>query len=274
MTSRLQFDVIGRWSEVKLAILREYATAYSTILSAQQNPKLHHVHIDGFAGAGIHISKATEQPVLGSPLIALSVHPPFKEFFWIDLDSARVQNLRDIIGDRSDVHLYEGDCNSVLLNEVFPRVQWRDYRRGLCILDPYGLHLNWAVIKSAGEMRTLDMFLNFPVMDINMNVIWHDPTKVDAADIARMNAFWGDESWRSLAYATDRNLFGYPERESNETIAEAFRDRLQRVAGFKWVPKPMPMRNSMGAIVYYLFFASQKDTAESIVLDIFAKYGT
>src|SRR5450759_879989 len=266
MTSRLQFDVIGRWSEVKLAILREYATAYSTILSAQQNPKLYHVYIDGFAGAGIHISKATEQPVLGSPLIALAVKPPFKEFFLIDLDSARVQNLRDIIGDRSDVHLYQGDCNSVLLNEVFPRVQWRDYRRGLCILDPYALHLNWTVIKTAGEMRPLDMSLNFPVMDINMNVIWHDPTKVDAADIARMNAFWGDESWRSVAYATDRNLFGYPERESNETIAEAFRDRLQRVAGFKWVPKPMPIRNSMGAIVYYLFFASQKDAAESICL--------
>jgi three-Cys-motif partner protein len=273
MTSRLQFDVIGRWSEVKLAILREYAKAYSTILSAQQNPKLHHVYIDGFAGAGIHISKATEQPVPGSPLIALAVQPPFKEFFLIDLDSARVQNLREMIGDRSDVHLYQGDCNSVLLNEVFPRVQWRDYRRGLCILDPYALHLNWTVIKTAGEMRTLDMFLNFPVMDINMNVIWRDPTKVDAADIARMNAFWGDESWRSVAYATDRNLFGYPERESNEIIAEAFRDRLQRVAGFKWVPKPMPMRNSIGAIVYYLFFASQKDTAESIVLDIFAKYG-
>jgi len=32
------------------------------------------------------------------------------------------------------------------------------------------------------------------------------------------------------------------------------------------------MRNSRGAIVYYLFFASQKDTAEHIVLDIFKKY--
>jgi hypothetical protein len=32
------------------------------------------------------------------------------------------------------------------------------------------------------------------------------------------------------------------------------------------------MRNSNGAVVYYLFFASQKDTAENIVLDIFKKY--
>jgi hypothetical protein len=33
------------------------------------------------------------------------------------------------------------------------------------------------------------------------------------------------------------------------------------------------MRNSSGAIVYYLFFASQKAVAAGIVRDIFRKYG-
>jgi len=32
------------------------------------------------------------------------------------------------------------------------------------------------------------------------------------------------------------------------------------------------MRNSKGAIVYYLFFAAQKPVAEGIVRDIFNKY--
>ena len=32
------FDEIGYWSEIKLDIVREYAVAYSTILSAQRNP--------------------------------------------------------------------------------------------------------------------------------------------------------------------------------------------------------------------------------------------
>ena len=41
---------------------------------------------------------------------------------------------------------------------------------------------------------------------------------------------------------------------------------------FAKVPKPIPMRNSKGAIVYYLFFASKKDAAEQIVIDIFKKY--
>jgi hypothetical protein len=33
MSRELQFDQIGRWSEVKLEILKEYASAYSRILA-------------------------------------------------------------------------------------------------------------------------------------------------------------------------------------------------------------------------------------------------
>jgi hypothetical protein len=44
------------------------------------------------------------------------------------------------------------------------------------------------------------------------------------------------------------------------------------VAGFKHVPKPLPMRNSRGVIIYYLFFASQKPVAMHIVQDIFNRY--
>src|SRR5689334_22566425 len=41
----LRFDEIGYWSEIKLSIIKEYAAAYSTILSARN---FHHVYIDGF----------------------------------------------------------------------------------------------------------------------------------------------------------------------------------------------------------------------------------
>jgi hypothetical protein len=53
---------------------------------------------------------------------------------------------------------------------------------------------------------------------------------------------------------------------------EAFRDRLKKAAGFRFVPDPLPMRNSNNAVVYYLFFASQKPVAEKIIHEIFAKY--
>lgn len=271
-SSKSKFDEIGYWSEIKLDIIKQYATEYSKIITAQG--RLSHVYIDAFAGAGIHISKTSQEPVLGSPLQALHVRPPFHEFHLIDLDNKKVAALKSIIGDRSNVHIYSGDCNQILLKEVFPKVQYGQYRRGLCLLDPYGLHLNWEVIKTAGEMKTLDMFLNFPIMDMNRNALWRVPERVDAdsAAVNRMNAFWGDDSWRNIAYTAQHNFLGILEKEDNETIAEGFRKRLQTVAGFKDVPKPIPMRNSRGAIVYYLFFASQKAVAGKIVKYIFDKY--
>lgn len=58
----------------------------------------------------------------------------------------------------------------------------------------------------------------------------------------------------------------------NDTIVQAFQDRLRRVAGFKHVPEPLPMKNSRGNVVYYLFFAAQNDLGDKIVKDIFRKY--
>lgn len=270
--SEFKAEDIGYWSEVKLEIIREYAAAYSRILMAQRDPSLEHVYIDAFAGSGMHVSRTTGEFVLGSPLNAINVQPPFRKYYLIDLDSSKVRQLKEIVGDRTDVSFFEGDCNPILLNSIFPQVKYEQYRRGLCLLDPYGLHLDWKVIQAAGQMRTIDLFLNFPVADMNRNVLWRDPAGVDPADIERMNKFWGDESWRDIAYSIDKNLFGFPEKEDNETVAEGFRDRLRNVAQFKYVPLPLPMRNSRGSIIYYLFFASQKPAAENIVEDIFKKF--
>jgi len=267
----MTFDDIGSWSEIKLEIIRKYAAAYSAILSAQRG--LHHVYIDAFAGAGVHVARSTGEYVAGSPINALLVQPPFKEYFLIDLAPDRVASLREIVGDRADVQILSGDCNRLLLEEVFPRVRWEDYRRGLCLLDPYGLDLDWGVMATAGAMRSLEMFLNFPVLDMNRNVLWRDPERVDRLDAERMTRFWGDDSWRRVMYSTEGNLFGWEEKAGdNDTIARAFQARLKAVAGFKHVPEPLPMRNSRGNIVYYLFFASQNTTGDKIVNDIFKKY--
>jgi three-Cys-motif partner protein len=270
---RLQFDEIGYWSEIKLDIVREYAAAYSRILAAQTKPRLEHVYVDAFAGAGVHISRHTGRFVPGSPLNALLVKPPFRAYHLIDIDGQKTALLRQLVAGRNDVYVYQGDCNSILHNEVFPQIRYEEYRRGLCLLDPYGLHLDWKVIETAGKMRTIELFINFPVADINRNVLWRNPEGVDNADIERMNRFWGDDSWREACYRQVPSLFGdMLAKEDNKTVAEGFRQRLRKVAHFKHVPEPIPMRNSKGSVVYYLFFASQKPVAKEIVEDIFNKY--
>jgi three-Cys-motif partner protein len=206
------------------------------------------LYIDGFAGAGEHRRKGTHETVVGSPLLALDIAPPFREYFFVDLDGDKIGYLKERVGARPDVHTLEGDCNKVLLNEVFPRVKYKDFRRALCLLDPYGLDLSWEVIEAAGRLKTIDLFLNFPIMDANRNALWHDPERVSPDQAARLTRYWGDESWRSIA--------------------------LRRVAGSANVPDPLPMKNNQGAVVYYLYFASQKDVANKIVMDVFLKHSS
>ena len=268
---KLKFDKVGYWSEIKLDIVKEYAKAYSTILTAQK--RFSHIYIDAFAGAGVHISKKTGGFIPGSPLNALLIQPPFQEFHFIDLDGQKVNHLERLVEGRTGVHICLGDCNRILLNQIFPNVKYEAFRRGLCLLDPYGLDLDWEVIRTGGQMKSIDLFLNFPIMDMNRNVLWKNPQGIDTADVARMDAFWGDESWRSIAYKSEHDLFGlHEERADIDMIAEAFRERLRSVAGFGNVPAPLPMRNTKGAVVYYLFFASQKPVANEIVTQIFDKY--
>ncbi|MCS6954571.1 MAG: three-Cys-motif partner protein TcmP [Bryobacteraceae bacterium] len=268
---KLEYDEIGAWSEIKLEIVRKYAAAYSTIMAKQPSIKKH-IYVDAFAGPGVHISRATGDFVLGSPLNALQIQPAFKEFHFIDADGNRTAQIKEFAGNRPDVFTYESDCNEILPEEIFPRAMYSNYARALCLLDPYNIDLAWEVVKAAGQMRSIEIFLNFMIMDANMNVLRHDPEKADPRQVARMNRFWGDDSWRTAAYDTSGNLFGWEEKGTNEQLVQAYRERLLQVAGFGYVPEPLPMRNSKGATVYYLFFASRKATGEKIVEDIFAKY--
>jgi three-Cys-motif partner protein len=122
-------------------------------------------------------------------------------------------------------------------------------------------------------MKSIEVFYNFMIMDANMNMFMRDPTKVLPEQASRMDAVWGDGTWRTEAYRSRDDLFGQVEEKvTNEDIAESFRQRLKVAAGFAYVPRPMPMRNSRGAVVYYLYFATPKAVAAKIVDDIFDKY--
>ena len=166
-----KYDEIGYWSEVKLEIIQKYASAYSTILSKQRSIQKY-LYSDAFSGSGIHIKKQTRDYVFGSPLNALAISPEFSEYHFIDLDGDKVDKLRQIVGDRKGVSFHKGDCNKVLLEEVFPRCRYEDYHRALCLIDPYGLNVNWGVLQKAGEMGSIEIFYNFMIMDANMNVLW------------------------------------------------------------------------------------------------------
>lgn len=267
------FDEIGYWSELKLDIVEKYGAAYTTAL---KKTRLKKYYIDAFCGAGVHVSKASKKEVVGSPARALKVSPPFDGYYFIDLDADKTAYLQTLCANRTDVTIYTGDATEYLTSQLLPTIKFENYNRALCLLDPYGLTLDWSAMLQAGQSKAIDMFLNFPVMDMNRNAIWRNPENVPQDGIDRMTKFWGDDSWKKAAYieSPQVDLFGPSEmlKQSNDAIVLAFRERLKKIAGFQHVPDPLPMRNKMNAVVYYLFFASQKPVAEKIINEIFAKY--
>jgi three-Cys-motif partner protein len=270
----LRFDEVGAWSVLKLDVIEQYGVAYTKAFS-HRGRQLKKYYIDGFSGAGIHIEKSTGQPIEGSPARALKIVPPFDCFYFIDMNAEKTAHLQTLCAGRSDVEVHTGDANTYL-KTLLPTIQYRLYNRALCLLDPYGLHLDWEVIELAGQSHAVDLFLNFPVMDMNRNAIWRSPERASPEGIERMNRFWGDESWKQAAYveSPQPSLFFGPDmvKQPNDAVVAAFRERLTKVAGFSYVPAPLPMKNSNNAVVYYLFFASPKPVADTIIQHIFQKY--
>jgi three-Cys-motif partner protein len=168
-----KFDEIGVWSELKLEIVEQYGAAYTKAFA--RTPNLKKFYIDGFSGAGVHVARRSKAQIVGSPARALKVRPPFDGFYFIDLNADKTDYLRAECGDRADVNIHTGDSNAYLTQTVLPTIQYSKCTRALCLLDPYGLHLDWEVMRQAGQSKAVDMFLNFPVMDMNRNAIWRNP---------------------------------------------------------------------------------------------------
>jgi hypothetical protein len=65
-------------------------------------------------------------------------------------------------------------------------------------------------------------------------------------------------------------------RPPNEDLAQAYRERLKKVAGFKYVPDPLPMKTRTGSTIYYLYYAAPEskggEIGNRIVSHLFDKY--
>ena len=274
----MKFDEIGVWSEIKLDIIKEYANAFTRIMKSQPWCS-GYAYVDAFAGPGVHISRRKGEFILGSPLNALEIENPFTEYHYIDIDKEKTEALNRLTRGIPNITIYPEDCNEALVKKIFPSLQYESKKRALCILDPYGLHLHWEAIMEAAKLKTTEIFLNFPLMDMNRNVLLRDLPSADPDQIERMNRFCGSEEWQEILYKEDEQmgLFGDTYRikvvDSNIRLGDWFRkERLEKAAGFEFVPEPVLMRNSKGGPLFFLFFASHNRTGMKIVNEIFNKY--
>jgi three-Cys-motif partner protein len=259
-------DEIGEWSERKIAIVEKYATAYSGILAKQK--WLKHYYIDGFTGGPIALRKDTLDRVVTTARRILEIEPAFHGYYLVDADPAKAAAMREACRLRPQAEALCGNAND-LLSGIFEKIQYTQYKRALCFLDPYKILLAWDVLRAAGKMGTIEAFIHFPTGDIQRNVLRNDHSRLVPAEVERMSAMWGDDSWKKAAYAEQPTLFGpATTKQPIQSLLDAFAARLKNVAGFKHVSRALPMRNSMGVIIYHLMFATHQPLALKIATDV------
>jgi three-Cys-motif partner protein len=139
------------------------------------------------------------------------------------------------------------------------------------------MHFTWDLVKKAGSLKTIELFINFPALDIKRNILLESLEKVKLEQIERMDYFWGNDKWKDILFkGYSGDLFGKEQHlrtEKISTLADEYRRRLSHEAGFSVVLDPLPMKDEKGLVLYYLFFASQKPVAKDIVEHIFKKFG-
>jgi three-Cys-motif partner protein len=257
-------DEIGEWSERKIRIVSKYAKAHVTILRAKG---LKPFYIDGHCGGGLALRKDTHDHVVTTAARILEITPPFSGYHLIDADPKKAAAMQRLCAGRSNATAHCGDSN-VLLPSILRTIRYDRYERALCFIDPYNMSVPWDIVVSAARTQATDLFLHFPTGDVQRNVLRHDVRKVAPSYIEQMKMMYGDKSWRFAAYSTDRDLFGpVTVKQPIDNLLSAFTSRMKE-AGFAYVSKPLPMRNSNNVIIYHLIFATQQPVALKVANDI------
>ena len=130
------------------------------------------------------------------------------------------------------------------------------YLRGVAFLDPYGAHLEWATLEALADTGTMEVVINFPVaMAINRLITRSSNVPQTWSD--QLNACFGTEEWRDVAYSSESDLFGDEVTTKKHGVAERLLDlyvgRLKCLFGH--VAPPRLILNTRNAPLYYLIWA-------------------
>lgn len=55
---------------------------------------------------------------------AIEIDNPFTEYHYIDIDKEKAETLNRLTGDRTNINIYQEDCNEVLVKKILPKLQY------------------------------------------------------------------------------------------------------------------------------------------------------
>lgn len=286
MTSQDEFG--GAWTQRKLAVLKKYLQAYTTIFNRNARARFYAIsYVDAFAGTGSlqrpeptgftellpELRKLDEEFRKGSVRRALEVTPPFHKYVFIERDAAKCQELRDMSSEfpNRTVEIVNNDANKALLEWCRNLDSIRE--RAVVFLDPFGASVKWEAIEALGRTRAVDLWVLFPYSAINRMLV--RDRKPPRAWSQRLSAVFGTKEWEAKFYSTTAFQSLLDPNETVESVHKSADHRLitefyvQRLKNeFEAVSRPFPLHNSNGSLLFILFFAAANEHSAKTGLKI------
>jgi three-Cys-motif partner protein len=180
-----------------------------------------------------------------------------------------LQRLKQRAPERN-ITILQGDANTVL--PAYVR-QLRANDRALVFLDPYGMQLEWSVLRELSLSHVADVWYLFPLSALYRQAA-KDAAAIDDDKAAALTRMLGTDEWRAAFYERNRqeSLFGGTSDVRRAEVPEMLawvKRRLETI--FPYVEEPKLLHQMLesgkqGAPLFALFFAMSNPAPRAIAL--------
>jgi three-Cys-motif partner protein len=274
------------WTEQKLGALEKYLAAYRTIFTGNEKAKYFKtIYVDAFAGSGTRLDPASTKELdgqdslfeefeeeedsgfrKGSVRIALELEQPFDQYYFIEKNKEYEEQLRTMIATEysalaSRCVIHRGDATEALMQFITTFNQKKE--RAVVFLDPYGMSVEWNVLRLIGETKAIDLWLLFP-HGIGVNRLLTTGELPSKRWQDKLTATFGTNEWIREFYTEkvpeQSDLFeeqkpAMQKVATFDSINRFMIKRLRTVFAGGVVEKPLLLSNSRGTPLYSLCFA-------------------
>ncbi|MBK6681312.1 MAG: three-Cys-motif partner protein TcmP [Ignavibacteriales bacterium] len=274
----------GNWRLKKLKALKDYLIAYRQIFSANEKARHFKIHyIDVFAGKGELIFEESFDGTLfevetthpGSAKIALDIPDPFHYYHFIELEKSRCDKLEELKSvypwGKDRINIYQGDGKRKLL-EILSTLNFNK-DRAVVFLDPYGMDVEFDLLKNIAETRIVDLWILVPHAVGFMRQLQKEG-KLTESNKQKLNRVFGEEDWFEKFYNeyTTENLFGDEETFLKKAINEKdlinyYNSRLKGIF-IDVAPSPLILKNDKKIPIFALCFAASNEKGSTAAIKI------